>query len=114
MYLRKELTPQRDQRINDTRVHCVLYFIAPTGHALSPLDISVMKKIAKVANLVPVIAKSDSLTKEEQVQFKARISEELAFHAIRVFPYTDFDQEFAIAGSVEERESRQAFEKLKV
>lgn len=65
LYLRKELTPQREQRISDTRIHVVLYFIGPTGHALTPLDIAVMKKLAKVSNVVPVIAKSDSLTPEE-------------------------------------------------
>lgn len=32
-YLRKELTPARDRRIPDTRIHCVLFFIAPSGHA---------------------------------------------------------------------------------
>eukprot|EP00158_Paraphelidium_tribonemae_P003559 Partr_v1_DN26227_c2_g2_i12_m48601 putative Septin 3 len=33
MYLRKELSPTRDKRIADSRVHCVLYFIAPSGHS---------------------------------------------------------------------------------
>jgi hypothetical protein len=32
-FLRKELTPARDRRIPDTRIHCVLFFIAPSGHA---------------------------------------------------------------------------------
>jgi septin 3/9/12 len=33
-YLRKELTAMRDKHIQDTRIHCCLYFIAPTGHGL--------------------------------------------------------------------------------
>jgi septin 3/9/12 len=49
LYLRKELTPQREPRINDTRVHVVLFFIAPTGHAMSPLDIIVLRKLSKVS-----------------------------------------------------------------
>jgi septin 3/9/12 len=33
-YLRKELTAQRDKYIQDTRIHCCIYFISPTGHGL--------------------------------------------------------------------------------
>jgi hypothetical protein len=36
-YLRKELTAQRDKFIPDTRVHCCLFFINPTGHSLKPV-----------------------------------------------------------------------------
>jgi len=32
-YLRKELTAQRERYIQDTRVHCCLFFIQPSGHA---------------------------------------------------------------------------------
>ncbi|ORY51125.1 cell division/GTP binding protein [Rhizoclosmatium globosum] len=89
LYLKKELTPLRDRRIPDTRVHAVLFFIAPTGHALTPLDIAVMKRISEVANVIPVIAKSDSLTLEERAAFKKRIKAEIEFHGIRTFPYAD-------------------------
>ena len=30
-YLRKELTAMRDRYIIDTRIHCCLFFINPTG-----------------------------------------------------------------------------------
>lgn len=30
-YLRKELTAMRDRYITDTRIHCCLFFINPTG-----------------------------------------------------------------------------------
>jgi septin 3/9/12 len=51
-----------------------LYFIAPTGHTLKAIDILVMKKLSEVVNVVPVIAKSDSLTLEEREAFKERVS----------------------------------------
>ncbi|KAL3902173.1 MAG: hypothetical protein SGCHY_000024 [Lobulomycetales sp.] len=86
-YLRKELTPQRERRIQDTRVHCILFFIAPTGHALTPLDIAVMRKLSENCNVIPVIAKSDSLTMEERLAFKKRIKEEIEYHGIRVYPH---------------------------
>ena len=85
IYLRKELSPQRDKRIADTRIHCILYFIPPTGHSLKPLDIIVMKKLGEISNLVVVIGKSDSLTMRERFAFKDRVKDELAFHGIQVF-----------------------------
>jgi len=72
-YLRKELTAMRDRYIQDTRIHCCLYFINPTGHALRPIDVIVMKKLSEVVNVVPVIAKSDSLTLDERERFKAKV-----------------------------------------
>jgi septin family protein len=36
-YLRKELTAMRDRYIADTRIHCCLFFISPTGHTLKPV-----------------------------------------------------------------------------
>ncbi|CAG8795147.1 1124_t:CDS:1, partial [Gigaspora rosea] len=32
-YLRKELTAMHERYIQDTRIHCCLFFISPTGHA---------------------------------------------------------------------------------
>ena len=63
----------RDRYIQDTRIHCCLYFINPTGHALRPIDVIVMKKLSEVVNVVPVIAKSDSLTLEERERFKLKV-----------------------------------------
>src|ERR1700733_3787469 len=72
-YLRKELTAMRDRYIQDTRIHCCLFFINPTGHSLRPIDVIVMKKLSEVVNVVPVIAKSDSLTTEERDNFKIKV-----------------------------------------
>ena len=60
--------------IVDNRVHACVYFIQPTGHSLKPLDIEVMRRLHTKVNLIPVIAKSDTLTDEEIVSFKARVS----------------------------------------
>lgn len=38
-YLRKELTAERERYIKDTRVHCCLFFIQPSGHAYVSNDI---------------------------------------------------------------------------
>lgn len=67
----------RDRYIQDTRIHCCLYFINPTGHSLRPIDVIVMKKLSEVVNVVPVIAKADSLTIEERDRFKAMVGIDL-------------------------------------
>ncbi|KAF2625462.1 cell division/GTP binding protein [Macroventuria anomochaeta] len=86
-YLRKELTAQRERYLQDTRIHCCLFFIQPSGHALKPIDIVVLKKLSEFVNVVPVIAKADSLTLEERAAFKERIKAEFQFHNLRMYPY---------------------------
>jgi len=86
-YLRKELTAMRDRHIQDTRIHCALFFINPSGHSLRAIDIVVLKKLSEVVNVVPIIAKSDSLTMEERFTFKQKIRAELIHHNIRLYPF---------------------------
>ncbi|CCE63276.1 hypothetical protein TPHA_0E01830 [Tetrapisispora phaffii CBS 4417] len=83
-YMRQEQQPYRDIKF-DLRVHVVLYFIKPTGHGLKPLDIETMKKIATRANLIPVIAKSDTLTQQELNTFKLRIRQVIEAQDIKIF-----------------------------
>ncbi|KAJ1503163.1 cell division control protein, partial [Coelomomyces lativittatus] len=95
IYLRKELTAARERMIPDSRVHCVLYFIAPTGHSLKSLDILALKQLSEITNVVPLIAKSDAMTLSERSQFKKRIQEELEYHDISIFPseFTQLDDD---------------------
>lgn len=81
----------RDRYIQDTRIHCCVYFIAPGGHSLKPIDVIVMKKLSEVVNVVPIIAKADSLTLDEREEFKHRIRAELDHHQIRVYPFDSDD-----------------------
>lgn len=59
--------------IVDNRIHACVFFIQPTGHSLKPLDIEVMRRLHTKVNLIPVIAKSDTLTDEEIAGFKSRV-----------------------------------------
>jgi septin 7 len=52
-----------------------VYFIQPTGHSLKPLDIEVMKKLHTKVNLIPVIAKADTVTDDDLDNYKKRVSE---------------------------------------
>eukprot|EP01147_Barroeca_monosierra_P003049 gene3049-5829_t len=85
-YLDAELAVERDVHIPDTRVHACLYFIEPTGHGLSMLDIEAMQQLQERVNIIPVIAKADSFTTAELVHFKARIREDMESANVRVFP----------------------------
>lgn len=77
----------RERFIPDTRIHCCVFFINPTGHTLKPIDITVLKKLSEIVNVVPVIAKADTLTLEERELFKQRIMAELQYHQIRLYPF---------------------------
>ncbi|KAK0542065.1 cell division control protein [Tilletia horrida] len=46
-----------------------------------------MKKLSDVVNVVPVIAKSDSLTLDERNVFKERIRAEMKYNNIRLYPF---------------------------
>ncbi|CAE7069886.1 unnamed protein product [Rhizoctonia solani] len=84
IYMRQEQQPQRDEK-TDMRVHACLYFVRPTGHTLKPLDIEIMKRLGTRVNLIPVIAKADTLTQNDLSVFKQRIREVVAAQGIRVY-----------------------------
>ncbi|KAG5993084.1 hypothetical protein E4U43_003591 [Claviceps pusilla] len=85
--------------IVDNRIHACVFFIQPTGHSLKPLDIEVMRRLHTKVNLIPVIAKSDTLTDEEINSFKARILADIKHHGIQIFegPRYELDDEETIA-----------------
>ncbi|AOA64425.1 Component of the septin ring of the mother-bud neck that is required for cytokinesis [Komagataella phaffii GS115] len=92
---------EAETRINrttivDNRIHALLYFIEPTGHSLTALDIQFLKRVHEKVNLIPVIAKSDTLTEEEIYGFKQRILEDIRNQHIKIFEppqYEDLDDE---------------------
>lgn len=43
-------------------------------YSLRPLDLEFMKHLSKVVNIIPVIAKADTMTMEEKIEFKQRVS----------------------------------------
>lgn len=81
----------RINRMNivDNRIHACVYFIQPTGHSLKPLDVEVMRRLHTKVNMIPVIAKSDTLTDEEIAAFKKRVSRSPAVVQMVMTRYTD-------------------------
>ncbi|RDW23332.1 Septin-domain-containing protein [Yarrowia lipolytica] len=57
----------------------------PTGYSLKLLDITVKKKLHKKVNLIPVIAKSETLTNEEIKNFKRKILAYILHQEIDIF-----------------------------
>ncbi|XP_068099592.1 neuronal-specific septin-3-like isoform X3 [Hyperolius riggenbachi] len=92
-YLREEILVNRKRRIPDSRIHSCIYFIPPTGHWLRPLDLEFMKRLSCIVNVVPVIAKADTLTLEEREEFKNRIRKDLQTHGISVYPQPELDED---------------------
>ncbi|KAJ3115959.1 hypothetical protein HDU96_010753 [Phlyctochytrium bullatum] len=89
--LAEESRIKRNPKFQDNRVHAVLYFIQPTGHALREIDIEFMRRLGPRVNVIPVIAKADSVTPVELAAFKKHIMEDIAHYKIPIynFPYDE-------------------------
>ncbi|XP_074640149.1 septin-2-like [Tubulanus polymorphus] len=81
------------KNIQDNRVHCCLYFISPYGRGLRPIDIEYMKCLHKKVNLVPIIAKADTLLAKEVQQMKKRILDQIDEHRIKIYEFPDCDSD---------------------
>ncbi|XP_065709089.2 septin-4 isoform X1 [Patagioenas fasciata] len=98
-YFRDESGLNR-KNIQDNRVHCCLYFISPFGHGLRPLDVEFMRALHQRVNIVPVLAKADTLTPSEVERMKNKIREEVDQYGIRIYQFpecdSDEDEEFKL------------------
>ena len=98
--LAEESRIKRNPRFRDNRVHALLYFIPPTGHAyvicfpflwrnvytcnrLREMDIELMRRLSPRVNVIPVIGKADSLTPSELKGFKKRVR--FFFFSLQIF-----------------------------
>nr|XP_046470690.1 septin-7 isoform X7 [Neodiprion pinetum] len=81
------------KQIADSRVHCCLYFVAPSGHGLKPLDVEFMQRLHDKVNIIPVIAKADTMTPDECAHFKKQILNEIAQHKIKIYEFPEDEEE---------------------
>lgn len=91
-YLSSESKVNRKLPMNDQRIHCCLFFIS-AGHTLKQLDIEVMKKLHDRVNLIPVIAKADTMTSDEIKQFKKVVLDVIAANKIQIYEFPDIDDD---------------------
>ncbi|CAF4037718.1 unnamed protein product [Adineta steineri] len=95
-YLDEELKIKRNlSNYHDTRIHVCLYFINPTGHSLKALDILTMKHLDNKVNILPIIAKSDTISKNELQRFKQNILNELNTAGIKIYRFPTDDETLA-------------------
>ncbi|XP_011439178.1 septin-11-like isoform X1 [Crassostrea angulata] len=100
-FLSEELKIKRSlHNYHDTRIHACLYFVAPTGHSLKALDLVTMKKLDNKVNIIPVIAKADTITKAELQKFKQKIMNELSANGVQIYSFPIDDETVAEANKV--------------
>merc|ERR1719289_153233 len=97
-YLQEELKIKRNlPGYHDTRVHVCLYFITPNGHGLKSIDLVCMKKLDQKVNIIPIIAKADTINKAELAKFKSKIMNELKSNGVSIYQFPLDDETVAEA-----------------
>ena len=102
--LAEETRIKRNPRFEDTRVHVALYFIEPTGHGLREVDVELMKSISKYTNVLPIITRADSFTKEELIQFRKNIMFDVERYNVPIYKF-EVDPEDDDLESMEENQA---------
>jgi septin 6/8/11 len=94
-YLQEELKIHRSSNltVDDSRIHCCLYMISPIGHGLKAIDLVTMQALDKKVNLIPVIAKADTITKDELSILRKKIVSELRENGITTYTLPTDDPE---------------------
>ena len=114
----EESRVRRNPKFEEHRVHAVLYLIEPTGLDLKSVDAEFIKKLSERSNVIPLIAKADSMTAAERQKFKAQLTADFNRQGINVYTFADYSdnelgsngfqirkdiQPLSIIGSVEPR-----------
>ncbi|AFM98974.1 septin [Encephalitozoon hellem ATCC 50504] len=89
MFITEESKIRRNPKYEDTRVHCLLYFIPSTSFGLKNRDIVFLKKVSGLVNIIPVISKSDGLSITERIEVKRQVMEQLRYYNISIFDLDD-------------------------
>lgn len=76
-HLEEETRIKRNPKFQDTRLHVLIYFVAPSGKGLKEIDIQFMKKVGNFVNIIPVISKADGFTTAEMESFKSKVPHHL-------------------------------------
>ncbi|KAJ3043611.1 hypothetical protein HDV00_004712 [Rhizophlyctis rosea] len=94
-----------NRKLQDNRIHALLYFIAPTGHAYSPkIDIEFMRRLGPRANVIPVIAKADNLSSPELAAFEKAIMEDIVDYKLPIYDFPHDEEEEDEGGTIEEND----------
>jgi len=94
-FLQEELKIHRSHTLamDDNRIHCCLYMISPVGHGLRAVDVVTMQALQNKVNLIPIIAKADTITKDELTALRTRILKEIKENGIEIYSLPTDDTE---------------------
>lgn len=92
-YQFEALFGSRTVRRRDPRVHCCLYFLAPTGRGLKSTDLVMMRHLQARCNVVPVIGRADALTADEMARFKATLRAEFSRSRLQLYMFPGGEQD---------------------
>lgn len=92
-WLHYEAGPKRDvaQRI-DSRIHITLYFLNPNNHRLSELDLTLIRRLSELTNVILVISKADTLLRHELHRIKYNVRDQVRAEKIKLFRTPDLPE----------------------
>ncbi|KAF7683881.1 Cell division control protein 11 [Astathelohania contejeani] len=92
LFLAEETKIKRNPEFEDTRVHCLLYFISPSTHGLKLMDNKFLQKVNGLVNIIPIIGKADGLTTNELHIARSKMKSQFTEYGIKICDFMD-DQE---------------------
>ncbi|KAF9157113.1 hypothetical protein BG015_000006 [Linnemannia schmuckeri] len=87
--LAEERKVRRNPKATDNQIHACIYFIDQASHrpGLSDADIRILKRLGTRVNLIPVIARGDTLTRAQTKRLKQAILKDAADNQIQFFQF---------------------------
>ncbi|KAG0303071.1 hypothetical protein BGZ98_007004 [Dissophora globulifera] len=87
--LAEERKVRRNPKAVDNQIHACLYFIDHSSPrlGLSDADVRILKRLGTRVNLIPVIARADTLTRAQAKRMKQAILKDAAHHQIQFFQF---------------------------
>ncbi|KAF9145044.1 hypothetical protein BGX30_010569 [Mortierella sp. GBA39] len=87
--LAEERKVRRNPKATDNQIHACIYFIDQASHhpGLSDADIRILKRLGTRVNLIPVIARGDTLTRAQTKRLKQTILKDAADNQIQFFQF---------------------------
>lgn len=97
-YLTEETKINRNPNAEDSRVHAMIYFIPSRCGGLRLSDITFLKMVNNLVNIILVISKADTLTVTELKSFKSKVQKQIEENNIRIFSFKKEDLHDADVG----------------
>ncbi|KAK9766789.1 Cell division control protein 11 [Basidiobolus ranarum] len=91
--LAEESKLKRNPKPKEEQVHVCLYFLPPSDTGLSEADVTLMRKLGKRVNIIPVIGKADTLTVAGLKRAKEAINRDIHQQDIPIFNFPDLDDD---------------------